>query len=64
MASLRAHLSSTSTALDDLTKRVTDAAESLAGGDDDDVATDLFEVERALRSATRRLERVVRNLKD
>lgn len=55
-------LSSVSTALDELTERVTDIAESLSGTERDDVATTLFEVERALRSAGRQLNRVVDDL--
>ena len=46
-------LSSVSTALDELTERVTGIAESFSGTERDDVATSLFEVERALRSAGR-----------
>lgn len=55
-------LSSVSTALDELTERVTGIAESLSGTDRDDVAANLFEVERALRSAGRQLDRVVSGL--
>jgi DNA/RNA-binding domain of Phe-tRNA-synthetase-like protein len=55
-------LSSVSTALDELTDRVTTIAESLSGTERDDVATSLFEVERALRSAGRQLNRVVDDL--
>lgn len=55
-------LSSVSTALDELTERVTGIAESLSGTERDDVATSLFEVERALRSAGRQLTRLVDDL--
>lgn len=55
-------LSSINTALDELTARVTEMAESLAGTERDDLASSLFEVERALRSAGRQLGRVVDTL--
>ena len=52
---LSAELSSLTTALDELTSRVAAVAEPLAGTDDDALASDLFEVERSLREAIRRL---------
>jgi len=48
-------LSSISTALDDLVRRVTAIAESLANTDTDWVAQDLFAEERSLRAGHRRL---------
>lgn len=51
----RATLSSLSTALDELTERVTRTADQLSGAPREDVAADLYEVERNLRSASRRL---------
>lgn len=60
--SVGAQLSSVATALGDLTARITEMAESLSGTERDDVATNLFEVERALRSAGRQLDRVVSDL--
>ena len=48
-------LSSVATALDDLTRRVTAMAETLANTQADWVAQDLFAVERSLRGAHRRL---------
>ena len=54
-----AQLSSVSTALSEMTKRVTDIADSLSGTDRDDVASVLYEVERSLATATRRLEKAV-----
>ncbi len=48
-------LSSIATALEDLTKRVTAIAESLAHTQADWVAQDLFAVERSLGAAQRRL---------
>jgi hypothetical protein len=52
---LGAELSSLTTALDELTGRVAAIAEPLAGTDDDSLASALFEVERSLREAVRRL---------
>jgi len=54
-----AELSSLATALDELTHRITAIAESLAGTPGDDVATGLFDVERALGAARRRLTHLV-----
>jgi hypothetical protein len=54
-----AQLSSLSTALDDLARRVTDLAEHYHGSPRDDVAADLYEVERHLHIATRRLRSVL-----
>ena len=52
-------LSSINTALEGLTQRITSLAESLAGTERDDQAAALFEVERSLQTARRRLEKVV-----
>lgn len=57
--SLQPQLSSVSTALQELTTRITDLAESAAGSRDEDVASALFEVERSLRAASRRLEQLL-----
>ena len=54
-----AQLSSLSTALDDLAKRVTEVAEQLHGSPREDVAADLYEVERHLVAAARRLKNVL-----
>ena len=56
-----AQLSSTASSLDDLVKRVAAAADDLAG-DREDLAADLFEVERSLRTGARRLASVLRRL--
>jgi hypothetical protein len=56
-------LSSVSTSLLDLTRRVATMAESLSGSDRDDVAVALFEVERSLSTAGRRLEQLVNDLR-
>jgi hypothetical protein len=50
-----AELSSIATVLDDLTRRVTDIAERATGTSDDWLAGDLFQVERSLGEARRRL---------
>lgn len=57
-----AQLSSTATALDDITTRLAAVAETHRGSADDHIATDLDEVERALRTASRRLAKVLRAL--
>jgi hypothetical protein len=55
----RAELSSVVTALDELIRRVGAIAEGSASSHEDDTATELFAVERALTGARRRLSRVV-----
>lgn len=56
----RAELSSVTTTLDELTNRVAGIAESSAAADDTDtLATELYEVERVLRGAHRRLVRIL-----
>ena len=57
--SARAELSSLSTGLDDLVSRITRLADTLAGDDREAIGEDLFEVERTLRAAQRRLVRVL-----
>jgi hypothetical protein len=52
-------LSSISSALDGLTKRIAATAEQLSGTERDDLAAMLFDVERALSGAQRRLDKVV-----
>ena len=52
-------LSSVATVLDDLSRRITTLAERRAGSEPDEVATTLFEVERALQEARRRLKKAV-----
>lgn len=63
MASPQAQLSSITTALDDLARRVTEIAEQSTGTELDWLATDLFEVERSLGEARRRLTRVGERLR-
>ncbi len=55
--STRSELSSLASTLDELTRRVTALAEGAASGGDDDAATELFAVERALQGALRKLQR-------
>ncbi|MGH9243023.1 MAG: hypothetical protein ACRD29_01645 [Acidimicrobiales bacterium] len=62
MDSDAAQLASVSTALDELTARVVDAADRYQKARRDDVATDLYEVERALKAASRRLSKTLREL--
>ena len=57
-----AQLSSAVTALAELTKRVCDLADRYADGPREEVAAELYEVERSLRAAGRRLERLVDRL--
>jgi len=55
----RAELSSLATGLDELLSRVTAIAERLHGPDQEVVGPELYEVERTLRSAQRRLSRIL-----
>jgi hypothetical protein len=54
-----AELSSLATALDELTARVAGIAEELDGTEHDLMASELFEVERALSAAQRRMARLL-----
>ena len=55
-------LSSINTVLGDLTARIARMAEELAGTERDSSAGGLFEVERALLAAKRRLDQVMEEL--
>ena len=57
VATTRAELSSITSTLTDLARRVTVLAERSRDGADADLAAELFAVERDLRGALRRLER-------
>jgi hypothetical protein len=57
----RAALSSISTTLDDLVDRIESAAKDADFHGDEGLAIDLFEVDRSLRRAQRRLSKVVRD---
>lgn len=61
MGTSRAGLSSLATSLDELTQQVTAAADAM-DRDEGDLAADLYEVERSLRTARRRLDAVLRRL--
>ncbi len=52
-------LSSVATALGELTERISVMAEALSGTTRDDLAQALFEVERSLQAASRRLDYIV-----
>ncbi|HVC70432.1 MAG TPA: hypothetical protein VNC61_09300 [Acidimicrobiales bacterium] len=58
MPAPRAELSSVATALDELTRRLVAIADQAATDHDDETASELFAVERALRGAVRRLGRL------
>ena len=57
-----AELSSMATALDELARRVSSIADRYSGSKQDDVAAELYEVERALKGAYRRLAKVADTL--
>jgi hypothetical protein len=57
--SARAELSSITTALDEITRRLDGMLDALSGVERDNLATDLIEVERALNTARRRLSKLV-----
>jgi hypothetical protein len=59
MDGLAPQLSTIASSLDDLTRRITQLADARAGDPDDDLASELYEVERALQHASRRLQRVI-----
>lgn len=54
-----AELSSLSSTLDDVRKRITARAESLTAAGNEDAAIDLYEVERSLNTALRRLTKLL-----
>jgi hypothetical protein len=59
----RAQLSSIGTAIAELTERVTAIADRHAGSrDDETIASGLYDVERNLKAATRRLDAVIRHI--
>ena len=61
MESATAELSSVGSQLEDITKRVLDAAHLYEQGGREDVSHELLEVERSLRAASRRLVRATRD---
>ncbi|MCY3577937.1 MAG: hypothetical protein OXH53_11545 [bacterium] len=62
MAADGAELSSLSSVIRDLVERVTEVARRYEGTDREDISFELYEVERGLRGATRRLDRLTRSL--
>jgi hypothetical protein len=62
--SLHADLASVLSTLDQVLERLSEAANEVDGSERDDLLVDLYEVERHLRSATRRLNRTVSSLPD
>ncbi len=60
--SLHADLTSVLSTLDQVLERLDEAANSVDGERREDLLVDLYEVERHLRSATRRLTRTVNGL--
>lgn len=62
MEDLPAEMSSLSASLDDLCRRVTAIANRFAAAKRDDVATELYAVERAVAGAQRRLSHLARSL--
>ena len=56
--SVRAELSSVATSLDELLSRITRITEGLTADERELVGPDLFEVERSLRGARRRVSRM------
>jgi hypothetical protein len=57
-----AQLSSLSSSLDDLAARITAMADALGSSPREDVAADLYEVERSLQAADRRLKALLHRL--
>lgn len=55
-------LASAATSLDELTEKLVAIADAYRGTAREDITYDLDEVERSLRAATRRLQRLVRRL--
>jgi hypothetical protein len=58
MAATAAELSSLATALDEITRRISAHAEAADADKDEEVASELFAIERSLTSANRRLARL------
>ncbi|HEX3462065.1 MAG TPA: hypothetical protein VHT49_14260 [Acidimicrobiales bacterium] len=63
MAASKAELSSLATALEELTRRVTAHADAANNSKDEDMAKELFAIERALMGASRRLNRLTTALR-
>ncbi len=63
MESDRAELSALATSLDELTKRLTGVADGYQNTPRQDIADSLYEVERSLLTASRKLDRVLRAMR-
>ena len=63
MEKRRAGLSSATTTLEELVVRIATTADELQAEGEESLASDLFEVERSLRTAHRRLNSVNRRLR-
>jgi hypothetical protein len=59
----RAEISSLATTLDELTRRVSSLAES-AADDEEELAVELFGIERSLSGALRRMRRLAESRRD
>lgn len=57
-----AQLSSLSSSLDQLTERIVSIADGFGGSPREDVAADLYDVERNLKAASRRLRQLLDRL--
>ncbi len=57
-----ANLSSVKTGLEDLAQRIVTVGDAYAGGSDEDLSVRLYEVERNLLSAGRRLGAILKEL--
>jgi len=60
--SIAAELGSTASTLDQIVERIARTADSLVGTPDEDFGIGLMDVERSLRTASRRLERLVKDM--
>jgi hypothetical protein len=60
--SIKAELGSIASTLDQLVERIDGLAAGVAPGADEDIAIALLDVERSLRTGSRRLERLLRDL--
>jgi hypothetical protein len=63
MESDRAELSALATSLDELTKRLTGVADRYQDKPRQDIADSLYEVERSLLAASRKLAQVLRGMR-
>jgi len=62
--SLHADLASMQSTLDQVLDRLTEASGEVRGTDQDDLLGDIYEIERHLKAASRRLRRAVAGLPD